>query len=100
MNKHTPGPWVIARMRFGRDVEVTTQDRIGRSIGPICEMDTDFTGSIGPEQEANATLIAAAPELLEALKHMVEAYAFDYGEDCPATMQARAAIAKAEGGLA
>ena len=62
--KHTPGPWyrddllppngrtVIARTTGGIPISATTDDWIG------------YEG----EDEANAHLIAAAPELLEALK--------------------------------
>jgi hypothetical protein len=48
-------------------------------------------------RDANAALIAAAPDLLDELRHMVEAYVVTYGEDCPAVERARAAIARAEG---
>ena len=48
----------------------------------------------GPETEANARLSAAAPDLLEALKNMLD-------DSAPGVVQryqaARAAIAKAEG---
>ena len=47
----------------------------------------------------DADLIAAAPDLLAALKEMVEAYASDDGisPEPTAILAARAAIAKAEG---
>jgi hypothetical protein len=54
------------------------------------------------QSEANARLIAAAPELLDALKRLIGEHA-DLGEvdftvdECAAIEQARAAIAKAEG---
>ena len=49
--------------------------------------------------EANARLIAAAPELLKELKHQVEYMARinPNGEDSKAVKFARSAIAKAEG---
>ncbi|NIR76813.1 MAG: hypothetical protein GWN53_17440 [Gammaproteobacteria bacterium] len=50
------------------------------------------------EAEANARLIAAAPELLKALKALVEpceCYGRDRGEHGPLCEHARAAIAKA-----
>lgn len=57
--KHTPGPW-IAKAGIGR-WNVTTS-AAPRSFN-ICSINTDRE-----EQEANARLIAAAPDLLEALK--------------------------------
>ena len=54
------------------------------------------------EHEANARLIASAPDLLEALKalyqngHLIE-FSSDTPEDCAIKRNARAAIAKAEG---
>lgn len=54
MSKHTPGPWVDG----GYDVEASD-----RTL--VCSM----SGWRGPQAtKANARLIAAAPELLEALK--------------------------------
>lgn len=58
-----------------------------------------------PEQEANARLIAAAPELLEALRMVDDFEAYVINEAAPDIStrnkawikQARAAIAKAEG---
>ena len=57
--------------------------------------------SIGPnangwsESEANARLIAAAPELLEALIELADCGAEAWGEDRPCVRIARDAIAKA-----
>lgn len=52
--KWTPGPW------NGRDIKVSDQDAAGISI---C-----FTYPPREEYRANARLIAAAPELYEALQ--------------------------------
>jgi L-fucose mutarotase/ribose pyranase (RbsD/FucU family) len=49
------------------------------------------------EYKANARLIAAAPDLLEALKSMCEGFSALKDSDFPALAKARAAIAKAEG---
>ena len=54
MNKHTPGPWTATADPYS-DVVV---DASGREI--VVVMD--------PNGEANARLIAAAPDLLEALE--------------------------------
>jgi hypothetical protein len=50
-----------------------------------------------PEDQDNARLIAAAPDLLEALIDLAGAGAEAWGEDRPCVRIARAAIAKAEG---
>ena len=57
--KHTPGPW-FEQTGFSDDVEITAESR--ESMVAICSMDLGFTGHIGVEQEANARLIAAAPD--------------------------------------
>ncbi|WP_152593472.1 hypothetical protein [Stenotrophomonas maltophilia] len=89
MNKHTPGPWWV-------DDHTNIRSEPGMVAFP-CVKD-------GLPQEANARLIAAAPELLEALilleREMVEsgnAGSVDYGWK-PAIEKTRAAIAKATGG--
>ena len=56
MSKHTPGPWAISDYKDGRYSIVI--DNEGFDVAKV-----DY-----PNQEANALLIAAAPELLEALK--------------------------------
>ena len=98
--QHTPGPWMLTEGdRFDKEMVITTQYRLDESIGCICEMDVYFTGQIGIEQEANARLIAAAPELLEALQNMLGlTEASDYMALGEIEQQARAAIAKATGG--
>ncbi len=101
--KGTPGPWVAS-----------TSDR---SIGPVSKDGDQSYGMILPvawvefnpeveTQVANANLIAATPELLEALQKIVEMntqYCHDkYGDSSKAESMAcvrvaRAAIAKALG---
>ena len=60
---HTPGPWEASNTRLCNGWQVVAPN--GGSV----------TGSIS--SEANARLIAAAPELLEALKLCVERGYFD-----------------------
>ena len=96
MTKHTPGPWVVKSARSGFyvesqfDVIVDSLDECGR-YGAI-------------DNEANARLIAAAPELLKALKALIEnvgsCICYDQSEgEClaKAWKMAAVAIAKAEG---
>lgn len=83
---HTPGPWEILKSGF-----IITHSRPERkAIG-------QFTGCCSEQKHVdehpyNNALIAAAPELYEALKAMLEE---DDGGH--AANQARAAIKKAEG---
>ncbi len=93
--QHTPGPWVASpaiRSGFTIDAKcdpwliVSTSDEEGR-YGGI-------------ETEANARLIAAAPDLLEALRTLVsmaESFPSELHKDHPDVIEALAAIAKATG---
>ena len=95
MSKHTPGPWRINGNNMFRwivaDSEVFTHsDDVNRSAyggNMVCES----------VHEANARLIAAAPELLEALKELMVAADRVSAEPVTRLGKARAAIAKAEG---
>jgi len=119
--KHTPGPWKVSVMmatddmivRDGGGAWVHSSRRIEAASGAlICEVTSDSwiegANSGYPlvrsraEMLANAALIAAAPEMLEALKTMVKIGDLHYGmatgeKGGPAIQKARAAIAKAEG---
>lgn len=89
--QHTPGPWKLAVGVIGPD-KVWMEDSQGNET-MICR---------GVENEHDARLIAAAPELLAALQRLTRAMD-DYDGDIPADInsphhQALAAIAKATGG--
>ena len=111
MTQHTPGPWEIhwyhCRMDAS-DVEHAKANgnlsakvgdvlwRAPRSIGP-CEIDhSHWGGNLLTVEDADAYLIAAAPELLAALKGVLLACSDpdNYPEEFA---RARAAIRKAEG---
>lgn len=64
MSKHTPGPWEA------HNGEVTTRQENGRSYRRIAAVQDYGIGSLVEVDEANARLIAAAPDLLEALKDL------------------------------
>jgi len=92
MAKHTPGPWEV-EMPGPRD-----QIQAIAVYGPAEDGRTEIAWDV--KREANARLIAAAPDLLEALKAVeeFEAPTADLrsgGETILRTI--RAAIAKAEG---
>jgi hypothetical protein len=91
--KHTPGPWVFYDDSNDGKTNRIEIVAIGKTIAHIYH-------SVPQEDVPNARLIAAAPDLLEALKNAAEAFEVAsegeginfhlYAED------ARAAIAKAE----
>jgi hypothetical protein len=88
MIKHTPGPWVIDGSVNAENLDVINSE------GRIAMIDDSrSTGWNVPTINANARLIAAAPELLEALKDAIEIIE---GTGLDASIQ-RAAIAKALG---
>ena len=65
MSAHTPGPWRYCRENGSR---TTGRHMIaGAKPGYLAEVRDCGSGDVG----ANARLIAAAPELLEALKGML-----------------------------
>ena len=75
MSEYTKGPWVIRQ-----DDESNPYSALSvygnEPAGFVCQT----SGNCGP----NARLIAAAPELLEALKELVEAY---HRADAPLTRE-------------
>ena len=78
--KHTPGPWVIS----GRS---TINAGRGGWVASVSQSN----------REANARLIAAAPELLEALRVLEAALIRDMGAGYSGVARCQAAIAKAAG---
>jgi hypothetical protein len=88
MTKHTPGPWLLddnetvvyVRLEGGQEPAICGTD--GSDIAPL------------PDSQciANARLIAAAPEMLEALKHAESACSSIVGPDEWPRKEIRAAI--------
>jgi hypothetical protein len=103
MSKHTPGPWHYRRGDEWSHSVVTHHGTLPDG-SQNCWTVADINKMREPEHEANARLIAAAPELLEALK-MGYADTMDYiqrnhlsgAENNRWLVLARAAIARAEG---
>lgn len=71
--KHTPGPWHMGEGNGEGSIFKTGEGRMrleqpgGTTLYPICAM---VRGWNDQEDEANARLIAAAPEMLDALHGM------------------------------
>lgn len=89
MSGYTPGPWSV--------VELPHTGLIGVKRG-------DRTLCLESEVEGDAYLIAAAPDLLEALEKITDEYSYAMydersikEEDLPEVVAARAAIARAKG---
>ena len=121
MSKHTPGPWFLSE----KDMSLSEDDVM--SIGVMTKTGADddestcvtsvsafgvasyeeggvtYYGATAPDAaslavaHANARLIAAAPDLLEALRALVEAVEDNDQDSLRELIAAHAAIAKAEG---
>ena len=87
--KHTPGPWAALMQD-----PPTIADRRGCRVATSCAL----PGQSAEEQEANARLIAAAPDLLAALRVIAEDGRRDGWIPSYHWGEAQKAIVKAEGG--
>jgi hypothetical protein len=108
MTTHTPAPWCVGRTE-GRDygggmirhetpVHIGPADKRGNVLAIVYQGGSGALWSAREAVEANARLIAAAPDLLEALRAIVfQACQGKVLERDACIGQARAAIAKAEG---
>lgn len=73
-SKHTPAPWFVDDEYYGNEIVIKAEDP-GDDPWLIAELSLGITQDFSQEK-ANAHLIAAAPELLEALERIE-------GEDFP-----------------
>ena len=102
MTQHTPGPWKVrewaevrpTKKQYGLCIYTDKPDLESKMLALVKEKD-------GEDSEANARLIAAAPELLSgcmaALAYLADPPS-EYRENRSAAVETiRAAIAKAEG---
>ena len=96
-SEHTPGPWCIKDHRnVGEGFSITNAVADGPFYDGIASL---------ADVEADARLIAAAPELLEALRELTDDVADRFDLDSPSAnpgikstvAAARAAVAKATG---
>lgn len=89
--KATPGPWEVFDLSDGSTCVLAPTDTPFGSI-QVCRL------AVGPTQDADARLIAAAPCLLAACERIVAAQdTGDVGDVIRAMDAARAAVAKARG---
>ena len=95
--KHTPGPWKIEKTDESDVFKYAyIYDKRGLVVGTV-DMPTAPTEITAPEAKENAQLIAAAPDLLEALKDILADYERRWDIDECIVNSARNAINKAEG---
>lgn len=95
--KHTPGPWRTLPEEVDKDYVRVRGTRLGLRYKIANVLTTIYEGVPAREADetrANAALIAAAPDLLEALQALLAIYPYPDNETTDA---ARAAIAKATG---
>lgn len=108
MSGHTPGPWHVQDDHGKRWIETSGNDD---TIAEIHRRNSKGSVYSCKEANANARLIAAAPDLLAALEYLLAAYVaeqhseFDFpndewsaeGRDDEYALKAMAAIARAKG---
>jgi len=100
--KHTPGPWEWD----GRVWQYDEQEEAPWLVqAPWHDIKSKavLSGSIRCNTEANARLIAAAPDLLDALRSMLVQFNFNtitgiVHDESAVIVKAREAVAKATGG--
>lgn len=100
--KFTPGPWHANWTRLnGKAIGFHVADETHGSIRPICEFYDGTEAMTTEEVEANARLIAAAPELLGVLERAIRRLEIAHANGDSIMREwivdARAALAKATG---
>lgn len=106
MSKHTEGPWGIEQTSDKNWIGPLRQSGDGKIDSIVCSTERgSLTEAAQMSSDANAELIAAAPDLLAALKEIAQGrgrFSNDQLEFASNTIEsmkaiANAAIAKAEG---
>lgn len=98
---HTPGPWIVDP---DHPQDISPEDDLRLGVASICNSDSiNGRWVFGDQSKANASLIAAAPDLLEALEMVIADMAPAY-HDCTddglqecAWCTGRKAISRAKG---
>ena len=98
---HTPGPWEVAWVRGTRKGSVARIMLNGSTVYQVSDVtDPEFPSGKARYNLTDLHLMAAAPTLLDELKHMVSIWEDAIGYESaymPMADAARSAIAKAEG---
>lgn len=94
MSKHTPRPWFVRTIDESIG-SVDSENGVMVAQAQQVSSKDQLSGSV--ERKANAQLIAAAPDLLDALKTMLNFGNLGAYERADAVMAAKAAINKATG---
>ena len=108
--KHTASPWIIRDRADTQSEQSKYYTLFNCDVMPVAKSDYDYVGSICAiqscdhingipygEAQANPRLIAAAPDLLAALKSMMVTESELRDVNCTVMQNAIAALAKAEG---
>lgn len=94
---HTPGPWGVSRLDGGEQYNILdSSDQPDANVVATARFHDDSPG----ETLSNARLIAAAPDLLAALRDVLriaKAASLGVSGNAPRLARAEAAIAKATG---
>ena len=100
MSDFTPGPWMLRTTPTSAGlchIVVAAGWKGAFIYGDGLRKGIDDSLPKAKRLAANARLITAAPDLLEALKALLERYALAIGNEGIECLNARAAIAKATG---
>ena len=93
---HTPGPWATHKTEGNGGNIPDRLEIVGPEEGRKRSLIASIYGFKLPEGQANARLIAAAPELYEALESLID-FLFHEKKNRQAILRAKAALAKARG---
>lgn len=98
MNKFSIAPWKSA-IAFDRAYIRNIKDAQGEIIAQVCDLDDGVANEYLYEAIANARLMAAAPDLLAALRDLLDEADLNEVDEytAPKIEAARAAIARATG---
>lgn len=100
-DKHTPGPWKFGQQYGQWFVRQDPKDWDGGGYQHVCNLPAERKGNhYGDMFAANARLIAAAPELLDALRDLLDVMTGKKQGDAIAVQNAQLAINKATGEVA
>jgi hypothetical protein len=102
MSRHTPGPWLVRQRDYYRDqyeIGLSDFDGLIKGLSGTRNGHDGYMHVSGCMSAADAHLMAAAPDLLEALEMMIADFGDYPAADRPvlAFERARDAIAKAKG---